>query len=144
LAQELHNRQHPVERRLAHRGTQRSQAVERKQSFSGRSHKEVSAAPRRPSFPVVQQFLQEDRAARSTLGPRSAEVHRSITITMGSRSSRWTKDDLRAGAELGSVAAVGAIIGWLSGVGIIEGAAASIALFWLMLAGAYLLELRRQ
>lgn len=62
---------------------------------------------------------------------------------MGSRSSRWTKDDLRAGAELGSVAAVGAIIGWLS-VGIIVGAAAGIALFWLVLAGAYLLELRRQ
>jgi len=45
LSQGLHNRQHPVERRLAHRGTQRSQAVERKQLFSGRSHKEVSAAP---------------------------------------------------------------------------------------------------
>jgi hypothetical protein len=44
LAQELHNRQHPVERRLAHRGTQRSQAAERKQLFSGRPNKEVSAA----------------------------------------------------------------------------------------------------
>jgi len=43
LAQELHNRQHPVERRLAHRGRQRSQTAERKQLFSGRPNKEVSA-----------------------------------------------------------------------------------------------------
>jgi hypothetical protein len=101
--------------------------------------------PRRPyPFAVIQQFLQKDRAARNTLEPTSAKTHRNITIAVGSRSCRWTKDDLRAGAELGSVAAVGVIIGWLSGFGIIVSAAASIALFWLMLAGAYLLELRRQ
>jgi hypothetical protein len=59
---------------------------------------------------------------------------------MGSRSSRWTKDDLRAGVELGSVAAVGALTGWLSGVGVLLAAAASVALFWLALAAAYLLQ----
>ena len=44
LAQELRNRQRSVERRLAHRGTQRSQTAERNQLFSDRPNKEVSAA----------------------------------------------------------------------------------------------------
>ena len=61
---------------------------------------------------------------------------------MVSRSNRWTKDDLRAGAELGSVAAVGAISGWLGGIGVVAGAAVSVALFWLVLVGAFLLERR--
>ena len=56
------------------------------------------------------------------------------------RRSRWTKDELRAAGELGIVAAVGATAGWLTGLGVVAGAAAGIAAFWLALTPACLLE----
>lgn len=59
-------------------------------------------------------------------------------------SSRWTKDDLRAGAELGIVASVGAIAGWFSGLGEFVGVAAALASFWIALAAGCLPELYRR
>jgi hypothetical protein len=66
-------------------------------------------------------------------GSTSAEAC-SIDIATAHGSSRWTKDDLRAGAELGIVAAVGAMAGWLTGLGTFLGSVAALALFWLALA----------
>jgi hypothetical protein len=47
---------------------------------------------------------------------------------------------VRAGAELGIVAAAGAIAGWLTGQGTLLGLVAALALFWLALAVACLWE----
>lgn len=63
---------------------------------------------------------------------------------MAYRSSRWTKDDLLAGAELGIVATIGAIAGWFSGLGIFVGAAAGLASFWIALTLGCLSELFRR
>lgn len=63
------------------------------------------------------------------------------SIGMASGRGRWTKDELRAVGELGIVAAVGAMAGWFTGLGVVAGAVASIAAFWLALAPACLLEL---
>lgn len=86
------------------------------------------------TFAVVQQLSQEDFAARIDPGPASAEVRSRIRRTLASRSTRWTKDDLLAGAELGVVASGGAIAGLLTGQGTLLGSAAALTLFWLALA----------
>jgi hypothetical protein len=57
--------------------------------------------------------------------------------------NRWTKDDLRAFAEIVIVAFIGAGIGWLSGWGIIVGAVAAVVLCWLALGLACLHEFLR-
>lgn len=61
-------------------------------------------------------------------------------VTVSPGNSRWIKDDLRAVAELGVVATVGAVAGWFSGLGVFVGAAAAIALFWFAVVVACLLE----
>jgi hypothetical protein len=85
-------------------------------------------------FAVVHQLSREDFADRIDPSPTSAEARGSINITLAFRSSRWTKDDLLAGAELGIVASVGAIAGWLTGLGTFLGSVAALAVFWLALA----------
>jgi hypothetical protein len=98
---------------------------------------------RRCTFAEVQPLSQEDFAARTNPDPTSAEARSSINITLASSSSRWTKDDLVAGAELGVVASAGAIAGWLTGQGTLLGSVAALALFWLALAVACLREALR-
>ena len=73
--------------------------------------------------------------------PTLAKGCRSIDIT--SLNNRWTKDDLLTGAELGVVAAVGTVAGWLTGLGTLLGAVAALALFWLALAVGCLCEFCR-
>lgn len=89
---------------------------------------------------MVQQATQVDFTPRINPRATSAEAPPSIDITAPSGLGRWTKDDRRAAVELGIVAAVGAMAGWFSGLGIFVGAAASIASFWLALIPACVLE----
>jgi hypothetical protein len=55
------------------------------------------------------------------------------------RSSSWI-DDLRAAAELTIIGVVGAVVGWLVDLGAFAGAGVAIALFWLAIIAACLLE----
>lgn len=80
---------------------------------------------------MVPQLSQPDYVPCIKPDPASSEGCCSVNIT--SCSSRWTEDDLRAGAELGIVAAVGAMVGWVSGFGVFVGLAAALALFWVSL-----------
>ena len=80
---------------------------------------------------MVPQLSQPDCVPCIKPDRASSEGCCSINIT--SRSSRWTEDDLRAGTELGIVAAVGAMVGWVSGFGVFVGLAAALALFWVSL-----------
>jgi hypothetical protein len=56
------------------------------------------------------------------------------------RNSSWINDDLRAAAELAIIGVVGAVAGWLVGLGAFAGAGAAIALFWHAIIAACLLE----
>jgi hypothetical protein len=90
---------------------------------------------------VAQQLSQADFVPRiNNNSPTSTEARCSVDITVAYRNSRWTKDDLLAGAELGIVVAIGAIAGWFTGIGIVVGAAASLASFWIALTAGCLLE----
>jgi hypothetical protein len=89
---------------------------------------------------VVQKLSQPDFVPCIKPDRASAVDRCSIYTT----PSKGTKDDLRAGAELGIVATVGVIAGWLSGLGAFLGGATSIALFWLVLAVACMLEFRKR
>lgn len=87
---------------------------------------------------MVQQLSQENFTARVNPNAAPEEDRSSINRTLASRSSRWTEDDLRAGVELGIVAAFGSIAGWLTGLGTFSGSVAALALFWLALAVGFL------
>lgn len=89
---------------------------------------------------MVDQATQLDFTPRSDPCITPAEAPCSVGIAAASGSGRWTRDELRAAGELGIVAAAGAMVGWFTDLGVVVGAAGSIAAFWLALAPACLLE----
>lgn len=89
---------------------------------------------------MVDQATQAGFTRRIDPCTTPAKAPCSIGMAAASGRSRWTKDELRAVGELGIVAGVGAMAGWFTSLGVVAGAIASIAAFWLALAPACLLE----